>query len=229
MNTTSPQVAVVDFHLGNLFSVQRACETVGLTAEITSDKSRVLAADAVILPGVGAFADAMNNLTQLDLISPIKDFISSGKPLLGICLGLQLLMSESEEFGHFRGLDIFSGRVKKFQTPNGHAPIKIPHVGWNRILKNTRAWDGSLLEGLLEGDFMYFVHSYCIVPEQKDILLSLTNYEGVEYCSSVSSGNVFACQFHPERSAQRGLKIYQNFASLIKKIKVNYERPFRPA
>ena len=209
-STGKKRVAIVDYRMGNLFSVARACENVGLDMVITSDREVILKADAVILPGVGAFGDAMDNLKDLDLVEPLKDCVRAGKPFLGICLGFQLLMTESEEFGTHQGLDIFKGRVVKF--PAG----KVPQVGWNRVHSGREGgFEGTLLNGVSPGEYMYFVHSYYVAPESAEATLSVTTYEGVEYCSSLASGRVFACQFHPEKSAGPGLQVYKNFRSLI--------------
>jgi glutamine amidotransferase len=204
------QVAVIDYGMGNLFSVRRACEFVGLEPFITSNAGSLKDAAAVILPGVGAFGDAMTKLKQLGLISPIKENIEKGKPFLGICLGFQLLMTKSEEFGENYGLNVFPGRVVRFNKG------KVPQVGWNRIYaKKADPWKDTMLEGTAPGAEMYFVHSYYVVPKEQDLILSYTTYEGVEYCSSIQKDHVFACQFHPEKSAARGLKIYENFMRAI--------------
>lgn len=222
-----PMAAIVDYGLGNLFSVQRACEYVGLPAHITSSRDEVLQADAVILPGVGAFGDAMAALHRLDLVSPLQDIAASGKPLIGICLGLQLLMSESYEFGTHAGLNIIQGPVVRFENPvSASGTLKVPQIGWNRICK-TRAqepgqhntdgdeWSGSPLAGLPDGEFMYFVHSFYAQPDELDVVLSTSRYGHITFCSSLKKGNVFASQFHPERSGSRGLDIYRNIAALI--------------
>ena len=227
-NGTNNKVAIIDFQMGNLFSVNRACEDVGLAPLITSDPAAILSADAVILPGVGAFGDAMNNLKILDIVDPLKDFISSGKPFLGICLGLQLLMSESSEFGRYKGLDIIKGAVVKFpETIQEEYNVKVPQVGWNKIYRpsgeNGERWQNSMLSGIRDTEYMYFVHSYYVVPEDSSIVLSNTNYEGTEYSSSICLNNVFACQFHPEKSSNEGMKIYKNFSAQLTKNESNYE------
>lgn len=219
-----PRVALVDYSLGNLFSVKHACEKVGLDAFISADKHEILAADAVILPGVGAFGDAMECLRQRDLVRPLQDLVQIGKPLIGICLGQQLLMTESFEFGRHRGLNIFEGPVVRFENPIGPSgPLKVPQVGWNRIyrpdfLKQHTAgdcWHNSPLEGLRDGEYMYFVHSFYVKPVDPSIVLAVTRYGHIEFCSSLRRGNVMAFQFHPERSGPQGLQIYRNIARLI--------------
>ena len=217
-----PNVVIVDYGVGNLFSVKHACNNVGMQASITADKQEILSADAVILPGVGAFGDAVESLRKLDLIHVLKDVAISSKPFVGICLGMHLLMDESEEFGSHQGLGIIKGSVIRFDNPVGISEkrLKVPHVGWGRIHRNIdircNSWNSSVLEGLPDGEFMYFVHSFYVKPEHSDIILSNTEYGNVEFCSSLQSRNIFACQFHPERSGLQGLKIYSKLASFIK-------------
>ncbi len=212
MSKCPRKIAIIDYKSSNLFSVQNACDYGGLDATITSDKKCIKAADAAILPGVGAFADAMKKLKKLDLIEPIKAFIHSGKPFMGVCLGLQLLFTESEEFGLCKGLNMIQGQVRKFplQSEDGKK-IKVPQIGWNKITK-TNDSDGSPLKNVVDGAFMYFVHSYYVEPADNTCILTKTNYEGIEYCSSVLYENIFATQFHPEKSAQNGVEIYQAWA-----------------
>jgi len=221
MNTIDDlQVALIDYEMGNMFSVKRACEYAGLKPIITSDKSVIMNSDAAILPGVGAFGDAMKNLKKLDLISPIKEFIASGKPFMGICMGMQLLLSESEEFGNHRGLNIIEGSVVRFPSNNGKGQkIKVPQVGWNRIFQvsaNVEDWSKSPLKNTRNGEFMYFVHSYYSVPSNNEVVLTNTTYEVTKFCSSILYNNVFAVQYHPEKSAAEGIKMYKNWALEIK-------------
>jgi glutamine amidotransferase len=213
---TKLKVAIIDSDMGNLFSVKQACEYVGLDPIITSDVSEILAADRAILPGVGAFGDVMDILQKRALIKPIKQFINSGKPFMGICLGLQLLMSQSEEFGQHQGLDVIKGSVVKFpERSNNGRVIKIPQIGWNHIIKpefiKEETWNESPLKDINNAEFMYFVHSYYAMPVDKEVILSVTQYEDTQYCSSLSWKNIFACQFHPERSGEEGLKIFKNW------------------
>lgn len=208
--TKSASVAIVDYRLGNLFSVQRACEFAGLKAHITSSPEVILRADAVLLPGVGAFGDAMATLRQLDLVSVLHEVAVSGKPLVGICLGIQLLMTESYEFGRHRGLGLIEGVVHRFDEPEEYGRrLKIPQVGWNRI-RAVQEWRGSLLDGVPDNSYMYFVHSYIVHPQDQSVVISTTRYGDTEFCSSLRLGNVFACQFHPERSGAAGIRFYQN-------------------
>ncbi len=220
------KIAIVDYGLGNLFSIKNACEFVGLQVVVTSDKADIKSADAVILPGVGAFGDAMRSLSQLGLVGLLKDLAESKKPLIGICLGLQLLFSESEEFGFHKGLDIIKGRVTRLdESQTEKARIKVPQVGWNSIhfsynfenydcLSDNRKY---LLRNIDEGEFMYFVHSFYAIPNDSSIILTHTRYGDLNFCSSLKFKNIYAFQFHPERSGPNGLKIYKNMALIIKR------------
>jgi len=204
-------IVIIDYQLGNLFSVKHACLKAGLNPVITSNRNEINDANILILPGVGAFGDAMLNLQRLDLVNPIKDKIQSGTPFFGICLGLQLLFEESEEHGTNKGLGIFSGVIKKFDSTFRNNKVKVPHVGWNTIYsKNVNGWVNTPLQGVNENAFMYFVHSYYALPDNESDILSFTNYEGYEFCSSVKKNNVHAFQFHPEKSGTCGLNIYEN-------------------
>ena len=220
------RVAIINYDMGNLFSVKQSCEHVGLQAIITSSKEEILAADAVILPGVGSFGGAMETLRKYDLVETLKEVVNSQKPFVGICLGMQLLMDESFEFGHYKGLGIINGSVIRFENPvdvSGRC-LKVPLVGWNRIYSSANPrtsdalyglWENSMLQGLKDGEFLYFSHSFYVVPEDSNLILSRTKYGHIEFCSSLQYRNVFACQFHPERSGAEGLKIYRNLRSLI--------------
>lgn len=217
------KVAIIDFGMGNLFSIKNACEYIGLQANITSSQQEVLSADAVILPGIGAFGDAMEALRRLDLIHVLRE-IAYSKPFIGICLGMQLLMSESCEFGYHQGLGIVKGSVVRFDNLTGPSgrKLKVPHVGWNRIYKperNRRSafWINTMLEGIEGNEFMYFVHSFYVKPEDPNTALSLSRYGDIEFCSSLRFQNIFACQFHPERSGPNGLRIYKNLFFYLQK------------
>lgn len=209
------KIVIIDYKLGNLFSVNQALTNIGLNVKITSNAEEIESADAIVLPGVGAFSDAMNSLHELNLINPLKEFVATGKPFLGICLGLQLLFSESEEFGITKGLGLVKGRVKRFQNKNSDGELrKVPQIAWNQIHKiNGNSWEYSPLNDIKEGEFMYFVHSYYVEPEEP-VGLSQTIYDGQSYVSSIQKDNLFACQFHPEKSAQEGLKIYSTWAKI---------------
>jgi glutamine amidotransferase len=206
-------VVILDYQLGNLFSVKQACEKVGLQSIVSSQKDDIAKADGIILPGVGAFGEAMSNMRKLDLVEPLKNFVASEKPLFGICLGQQLLFTESEEFGTSKGLDFIPGVIKKFPAFRGENNLmKVPQIGWNHIYKKSLKWEDTPLVEVKESSFVYFVHSYYVEPKNQEHVLTLTNYEGIEYCSAVTkTKKIFATQFHPEKSGQLGLSIYKNW------------------
>lgn len=216
---TKPKVAIIDYQMSNLFSVQHACEFVGLDSTITDDPEFIRRADAAILPGVGAFGDAVANLKRLGIVDAITDVIHAGKPFMGVCLGLQLLLTTSEEFGTHHGLNLIPGQVKKFLplTPD-QKPRKVPHIGWSQIFRpkdKPNRWLDSPLKNVRQGEYMYFVHSYYIVPEHPDDVLTKTMYEGTEYASGIMRNNIVAFQFHPEKSGPEGIKIYRDWAQGI--------------
>jgi imidazole glycerol-phosphate synthase subunit HisH len=198
-------IAIIDYGMGNLRSVSKAFEHLGFRSGLVRDPRMLSSATHVVLPGVGAFPDCMRNLAEFNLIDPIRHWIEEGRPFLGICLGLQLLFSESEEFGIHPGMGVLKGRVVRF-LPSNHR--KIPHMGWNQVnlVKTT-----PVLEGIKEDEAFYFVHSYFVVPEDKEIVCTETEY-GQPFVSSVIARNIFACQFHPEKSQAAGLKVLKNFA-----------------
>jgi len=208
VDATSPTVVVVDYGMGNLRSAQKGLEKAGIKAVITSDPVVVQSADAVVLPGVGAFQDCMNNLTEAGLVAPVMGAIEQGKPFLGICVGMQLLMTISEEFGVHRGLDVIPGRVVRFDPDTR---LKVPHMGWNRV---HYSGDNRLFKGIEDGSFFYFVHSYYVAPEDGSVVCGWTDY-GERFCSAIARGNLFATQFHPEKSHNHGLKVLQNFGSIV--------------
>jgi len=203
-----PRIVIIDYGMGNLRNVQKAFEKIGVQPKVTRDKREITGASAIVLPGVGAFKDCMENLEKYGLIAPILRSVEKGKPYLGICLGLQILFSESEEFGSYRGLDLVRGRVVKFRSDPEH---KVPHMGWNtvEIRKEVPA-----LKGVENGDFFYFVHSYYVVPEDEGGIATRTLY-GSPFVSSIARENIFATQFHPEKSQQKGLQILRNFVKSI--------------
>jgi len=211
----SKKICIIDYKLGNLFSVNQALKNIDLDVVISSSKNDIENAHAVVLPGVGAFGDAMRNLDSLSLIEPIISSIKNGKPFLGICLGLQLLFSESEEFGFTKGLGVIDGKVIRFNNVNNLGESRrVPQIAWNQILTSKgKSWENSVLDNIKPGSFMYFVHSFYVVPRE-DIELTSTNYDGQIYTSSILTNNIFACQFHPEKSAREGLKIYENWANI---------------
>ena len=198
-------IAVIDYGMGNLRSVQKGFEKVGFAAEITADPNTVRKADKVVLPGVGAFGDAMKNLRDAGMIEVIRETVKAGKPFLGICLGLQLMFDTSEEGGFHQGLGIFPGRVRLL--PPG---LKVPHMGWNQI--EIQKAD-PILKGIPEGSAFYFVHSFYVDPADPKVTTTLTEY-GIRFTSIASSENVFGIQFHPEKSSSLGLHILKNFGEL---------------
>jgi len=212
------RVAVVDYGMGNLFSIRNMVEAVGMEALVTAVPQEIAGADMVILPGVGAFGNAMETLRRLDLVTVLQDVAQSPKPLVGICLGLQLLMSESHEFGRHKGLDIIAGTVVRLDAGERH-PVKVPQVGWNWIGRPSGTahdpWQDTPLAGMADGTYMYFVHSYIVRPENRDVILTITRYGENEFCSGVRYKNIYAFQFHPERSGAAGLALYRNLASLV--------------
>ena len=212
MKNNLKKVVIIDYQLGNLFSVKQACDTVGINAEISSNREDILNADALILPGVGAFIEAMNNLKKIGLDTAIQNKVNGGTPIFGICLGQQLLFTESEEFGAGKGLDLISGVIKRFPETIEERKVKVPHIAWNTIFKLNQEWDNTALKDLNNNDFMYFIHSYYVKPKDDACILTLTNYDGIQFCSAILRNNIFATQFHPEKSADKGISIYKNWA-----------------
>ncbi|MBJ6724862.1 imidazole glycerol phosphate synthase subunit HisH [Geomesophilobacter sediminis] len=205
-------IAIIDYGMGNLRSVQKGFEKVGFDAVVTTDPKVLFEADRVVLPGVGAFRDCIKNLEEGGFVEPILKVIGAGKPFLGICLGLQLLFTESEEFGLHKGLDVIPGRVVRFPEGMKEADeeLKVPHMGWNQIALKKPA---PLYGGIAEGTNVYFVHSYYVKPDDEAVVASTTGY-GIEFCSSIWRDNVMATQFHPEKSQDKGLAMLKNFAQL---------------
>jgi glutamine amidotransferase len=211
-----PRVLVVDYGVGNLLSVCRAFEACGATVELTGGADRLAAADRVVVPGVGAFGDCMDELKRRALIKPILDFIGSGRPLLGICVGMQMFMDISEEFGEHEGLKLMRGRVRAIpSTTADGGRHKIPHIGWNALRKPAGAeWTGTILEGIEPGSTCYFVHSFTAEPEDDRYRLADADYNGRRISAALRVGNVYGTQFHPEKSGERGLRILRNFLAL---------------
>ena len=199
-------IAIIDYGVGNLFSVEKALAALGADAKITSDARTIAAADKIVLPGVGAFGDCMENLTATGLIPMIKDFVKTGKPMLGICVGLQILFEGSEESIGVAGLGLLKGKVRRIQTPG----LKVPHMGWNSLTIKSPRQPLDLFQGLSEKPYVYFVHSYHAVPQDSSIVTATTEY-GSELTAAVAKGNIQATQFHPEKSGDVGLAILKNF------------------
>jgi len=200
-------IAILDYGMGNLRSVQKGFEKVGHEAKITRDPAEVAAAGKVVLPGVGAFEVAIAELHRRHLVEPVLAAIDSGKPFLGICLGLQLLFETSHEHGRHAGLGVLAGEVVRFELPSEYS---VPHMGWNQLAIRRRA---PILEGIEEGAYFYFVHSYYVVPRDPAVVAGETDYHR-PFCSMVWRENLFATQFHPEKSQSDGLRLLKNFAEL---------------
>lgn len=201
------QILIIDYGLANLRSVQKAFEHVGHSATITSDPDQVAAADKIVLPGIGAFRDGIARLRETGIEQAVMQHIRAGKPLLGICLGLQFLFTRSHEDGEHRGFDLFRGEVVRFPQIPG---LKVPHMGWNSLRLRP---DCPLFRGLKDGDAVYFVHSYYAVPESRELIAAESDYP-TPFTAAVWQDNVFATQFHPEKSQRVGLRMLQNFAEL---------------
>ena len=200
-------IAIIDYGAGNLQSVKKAFDFIGAENVITNDPKVILSADKILLPGVGSFGDAMDSMAKSGLVEIVKECALSGKPFLGICLGLQLLFEESEESPGVKGLGIFKGKIKRFPNDMG---LKIPHIGWNSL--EIKQKDG-IFKDIPENAYVYFVHSYYLHAEDENDIATVTNY-GIDFHSAVGKNNVFATQFHPEKSGDVGLQILRNFASM---------------
>lgn len=201
-------IAIVDYGMGNLRSVEKGFQKVNVDARIVSDARSINDADGVVLPGVGAFIDCIKNLTDMKLTDAIIKSISKGKPYLGICLGLQVLFTESEEFGTCNGLNVLKGKVVRFPKSG----LKVPHMGWNTVdIKNKPP----IFDGIDDKSYFYFVHSFYVVPEDENIISSTTDY-GVSFTSMIWKDNILATQFHPEKSQELGLKVLKEFGNFVK-------------
>ncbi len=200
-------ITIVDYQMGNLRSVQKAIERVGGSAVISSDANQIANAEKLVLPGVGAFGDAMSEIRRRDLAGPIRDFVASGRPFLGICLGLQLLFERGFEHGEHEGLGILAGDVVRFELPR---TMKVPHMGWNTV---TKKQSGPILDEIVGGSHFYFVHSYYVRPTDPTVVALTCDYGG-EFCAAVRRDQLFATQFHPEKSQADGLKLLAAFDRL---------------
>jgi len=200
-------ITIVDYGMGNLRSVQKACERVGIDARVTTDRAEIARAEKMILPGVGAFRDSIAELRKQNLIEPILQHIEADRPFLGICLGLQMLFDVSYEDGRYEGLGVLPGEVVRFPD---FEELKVPHMGWNQL---QIVGEQPLLAGIPNDAYFYFVHSYYVVPQDEAVVAARSQY-GIDFVSMVSRGNLFATQFHPEKSQKVGLKLLRNFAEL---------------
>lgn len=208
-------ISIIDYGVGNLYSITKACRKFSDSIILTEDPDIIKSSSALILPGVGSFGAGIDGLKRRNLVGVIREFADSGKPILGICLGAQLMMSRGYEFGEFNGLDIIPGKVIKFGKLS--LGTKIPHIGWNKIIINDSA-QKNIFSSLGAEPHFYFVHSYIMEPDNSENIFAVTNYGGSSFCSVIKQGNIYGCQFHPEKSAKDGLKIIKNFIELVKKV-----------
>ena len=204
------KIAIIDYGIGNVRSILGAFENQDADVLLTNNKDEILKSDGLVLPGVGAFSHGMENLISYDLVDVIKEYVALDRPLIGICLGMQLLFEESEEFGKTEGLGLILGKVVKLPTKDNQNE-NLPHVSWNKLNSNKVPWKNTILADTEEGSDMYFVHSFVAQPRDSYNILSLTEYLNYHFCSSVKKGNIYGCQFHPEKSGPTGLKIINNF------------------
>jgi len=214
----SSRVVVINYGMGNLLSVQRGLEANGADVEISADPKTIAQAERLVLPGVGAFESGMNELKSRGLVDAINAFVTTDRPLLGICLGMQMLLTESEEFGLHHGLNLIPGRVVKIPDSDGSGEKlrKIPHIGWSALEypQGRIDWSGSLLKNTNEGEYFYFVHSFMAVPDNPEDVLAECDYSGVRISAAICKQNVMGTQFHPEKSATGGLRVLDTFLAL---------------
>lgn len=211
----SGKVTVIDYGIGNLFSIANALRHCSADMELTGDPAAVAGADRLILPGVGAFRDGMDGLHRRGLAEAISAFIARERPFLGICLGMQMMLDRSEEFGLYEGLGLIPGSAVRIEATGAEGrPHKIPHIGWSELARSGRPWEGTLLEGISEGECAYFVHSYTAVPDGEEYRLADTFYDGRRLSAVIARGHVYGTQFHPEKSGAYGLKMLNTFLGL---------------
>jgi len=210
------KIVIIDYGLGNIYSINQACQHFGYNPIVSSKEEDILSADSLILPGVGAFKVAIDQLNDKGLVDPILEFVKTGKPMMGVCLGMQLLFDESEEFGLHKGLGLIPGSIRKFPSEVNGQKLRVPNIGWNKNFeeKTGVSWDETPLKETKEDDFLYFIHSFYADPKLPESVLSTSDYQGFKYCSSVKHENVYGFQFHPEKSGEIGLSIFKNFLKL---------------
>ena len=209
------KIVIIDYDVGNVRSMLNAFKKVGVNPILSNNEEEILSADGVILPGVGAFAHGMENLKKYNLVEIIKKYTDTNKPFMGICLGMQMLLDESEEFVNTKGLGLISGKVIKLPTQN-KIYEKLPHVSWNEIKEKKTKWNNTILNNVEQQSDVYFVHSFITNLDNEDEVLSTTVYSDYEFCSSIKKDNIYGCQFHPEKSGEIGLKIIENFINICK-------------
>ena len=202
------KIVVIDYDIGNVRSIVNAFKKFDITPILSNDREVILEADGVVLPGVGAFSHGMENLYKYSLVDSLKAYIKTNRPFLGICLGMQMLLEESEEFGKTEGLGFVKGKVVKLPVKNSE---KLPHISWNEIKPKNIEWDNTILDGVIPNSNIYFVHSFVVVPNDKNNILSITEYGGFDFCSAIKKDNIYGCQFHPEKGGKVGLKVIENF------------------
>jgi len=211
----SQSVTIVDYGLGNLFSVVQAFEHIGAKTALTSEPDKVQSAERLVLPGVGAFMKGMEELSVRKLVEPIRSYCKSGRPFLGICLGMQMMLESSEEFGDSEGLGIIAGKVSPIEDTGADGqPHKIPHIGWNRLVATDESWEGTLLANSEEGDPVYFIHSMATLPESSASRLADTDYNGRRLAAVIRKGLCFGTQYHPEKSGPMGLRQLETFMTI---------------
>ena len=208
-------IVILDYGIGNVKSILNAFEEEGEKAILSRDKDIILKSKGIVLPGVGAFSEGMNNLKKHGLVQIIKKYAETKKPLLGICLGMQMLLEESEEFGITKGVGLIKGRVIKIPVEKSNK-IKLPHISWNEIKTKNIPWENTIFNEVEVNSNMYFVHTYVAKPDIEDEILSTTDYFGTEFCSALKKDNIYGCQFHPEKSAKDGLNVIKNFINICK-------------
>ena len=208
------KIVIIDYGLGNIFSINQVCKYFGYHPQLSIDKEVILNADSIILPGVGSFDYAMRHLIKLKLVDTLRECFFIGKPIMGICLGMQLFFERSFEFGLTEGLGFIEGEIRRLPTEMNNERLIIPHMGWNRIKKAVHSWDRTPLKDISDGEMMYFTHSYYTVPTNDLEILSKTTYQNFDFCTAVKKDNLYGFQYHPEKSGIQGLSIYKNFLSI---------------
>jgi len=205
------KITIIDYDMGNIFNIFKSFEKLDCEAELTNEPKKVLNAERLVLPGVGSFENGINNLKKYNLVDAINQYVLNSRPLLGICVGMQLLMNKSFENGEHLGLNFIKGNVLKFENKNSDNKVKIPQIGWNNI--NIKNINSKIISGINDNEYMYFLHSYYVKPIE-NVIITQTNYGSTQYCSILQKNNIIGVQFHPERSAKEGLKILNNFLKI---------------